>query len=290
MLRTTSDEPHKIRTDCLQAQHPALYPEIITVIPVVASVPARALALPPPIGDHFMLSMPLHHRCQHCQVPLPGLSRVPAPHLLQDMNLNGNRRGRRKPMFGVLHRRVEPSFRTMVNFRVVTRERLFQLFQLFQRLFSPSRFLGNQRTHHPHTWHRETDNRFQSYETVFYRLTPYSCLDAKELARFFAGNDKEEVVVFHGQIDSFFRVSHAALPSYPYSTLRVLTILCPILIGIFFYHTLHHKRLSTYLCTSAFSLFSFSRTKGYTRAALSYSTMITMTHTSRVTRCSITKH
>jgi hypothetical protein len=102
----------------------------------------------------------------------------------------------------------------MVNFRAVTPERLFQ------RMLSPNRVLGNQRRHHPHTWHRETDNRFQSYKAaISYHLTPYSRLDAKRACTIRAGNDKEEVVVFHGQIDSFsLGVSHAALRSHPYST------------------------------------------------------------------------
>jgi len=289
VLRTVTDGFRKIRTNCLQAQQ---CPEIITVIPVVALVPARASALPPPIDDRFMLSIPLHRRCQHWQVPLPGLCRVPAPHLLQDMSLNSNRRGRKKPMFGVLHRRVEPSFRMMVNFRVVTPEHLFQL---LQRLLNLTRLLGNQRTHHPHTWHRETDNRFQSYEAASHFLSSYTIRPPgrKRACTIRAGNDKEEVVVFHGQIDSFFRVLYATLRSYPYSAFTRTDDFMSYSHWHFFpYHTLHHKRLSTYLFMHhpPFLFLSFSRTKGYTRAALSYSTMITMTHTSRVTRCSITKH
>lgn len=153
VLRTVSGRFHKICTDCLRAQQ---HPEIITAIPVVVLVPARASALPPLIGGRFMLSIPLHHRCKHRQVPLPVLCQVPAPHLLQDMSLSSNQHGRRrKATVGVLHRRVESSFRTMVNFRTVTTERL-----LLQRLFS---LTLTRRTHHPHTWHRETQNGFQSY-------------------------------------------------------------------------------------------------------------------------------
>jgi hypothetical protein len=206
-LRAVSDGDHKLRTDCPRAQHLAQYPEIITVIPVVALVPARASALLPPIGDRFMLSIPLHHRCQHFQVPLSGSCRVPAPHLLQDMSLNSNRRGRRKPMLGAPHRRVEPSFRTMVNFRAVTPERLFQL---LQRLLSPTRLLGNQRTHHPHTWHRETDNRFQSYKAASYFLSSYTIQPPgrKRACTIRAGNDtttRRKSLYFTVRLIHFFR-------------------------------------------------------------------------------------
>src|ERR1700755_2983434 len=84
------------------------------------------------------------------------------------MSLNSNRRGQRKLILGVLRRRGESSFRTMVNFRAMTPDRLFQ------RLLSPIRLLGNLRRHHPHTWHRETDNRFQSYTTASYILSSYT--------------------------------------------------------------------------------------------------------------------
>lgn len=177
VLRTVNNGLHKISTYCLRAQH-SQHPEIITVILVVALVPARVSALPPPIGGRFMSSIPLHHRWQLCQVPLPGLFRVPASHLLQDMSLNSNRRGQKKPTPGVLRCRVESSFRTMVNFRAVIPERRFQC------MLSPT--LWNQRTHHPHTWNRETDDRFQSYgkqHLISYLLT-YNYLDAKGLARF----------------------------------------------------------------------------------------------------------
>jgi hypothetical protein len=257
VLRTVTDGLHKIRTNCLQAQQ---CPEIITVIPVVALVPARASALPPPIDDRFMLSIPLHHRCQHWQVPLPGLCRVPAPHLLQDMSLNSNRRGRKKPIPGVLHRRAEPSFRTMVNFRAVTTERLFQ------HLFSPSRLLGIQRTHHPHTWHRETDNRFQSYgkqHPIPYHLTPYSHLDAKELARFALATTRRKSLYFTVRLIHFLLgFSHAALRSHPYSAFTFTDDVMSYSHGIFSFTILCITRGHRFIyAPSSFSL-SFSGTKG----------------------------
>jgi len=220
-------------------------------------VPPRASALLPPIGGRFMLSIPLHHRYQHYQVPLSGLCRVPAPHLLQNMSLNSNRRGRRKHMFGVLHRRVEPSSRTMVNFRAVTPQRLFQL---FQRLLSPTRLLGNQRTHHPHTWHRETDNRFQSYEAATYFLSSYTIQPPgrKRACTIRAGNDtmtRRKSLYFAVRIH-FLGVSHAALRSYPYPAFTCSDDVMSYSHWHFFpYHTLHHSRSSTYLCT--IPLFSF---------------------------------
>jgi hypothetical protein len=130
------------------------------------------------------------------------------------MSLNTNRRGRGKPMFGVLHRRVEPSFRTMVNFRAVTPERLFQ------RLLSPTRLVGKQRTHHPHTWHRDTDNRFQSYEAASYFLSSYSIQPPgpKELARFALATTRRKSLYFTVRLIHFLGVSHTALCSHPYST------------------------------------------------------------------------
>src|SRR6266436_2688549 len=119
-LARLGDRPHKFRTDCLWAQHP----QIVTVIQVVALlVPARVSALLPPIGDRFRLSTPLHHRCPHCRVPLLEPCWVLAPHPMQDM-MKSNRRGPGKPMLGMLRRRVEPSFRTMVIFRAMTTDRL----------------------------------------------------------------------------------------------------------------------------------------------------------------------
>ena len=127
----------------------------------------RAPALSPPIGDCCRLSTPLYHRCPRNWVPLPELCRVPAPHLLQDMSLNRNRRGRRKAMLGVLQHRVELSFRTTA----MTVECLFQC------LLSPTRFMGNQWTHHPHTRNRETDKS----EATFYILSSYIIPTQKSL-------------------------------------------------------------------------------------------------------------
>jgi hypothetical protein len=193
-------------------------------------------------------------------------------------------------MLGVLHRRVESSFRTMVNFRAVTPERLFQ------RLLSPTRLLGNRRTHHPHTWHRETDNRFQSYEnSILYPIIlHHTAAWTQRACTIRAGNDKEEVVVFHGQIDSFsLGVSHVASRSHPYSTFTCSDDVMSYSHWHFFpYHTLHYKSSSLFMHHPPFLFLFFLGPKDNpnTRAALSYSTMITMTHTSRMTRCPITKH
>jgi hypothetical protein len=158
-------------------------------------------------------------------------------------------------MLGVLHLRLE-SFRTMVNLRAVTPEHL-----LFQRLSNPTRSLGNQRTHHPHTWHRETDNKFRSYGKQRSILYPSLYTNGhKRACTIRAGNDKEGVI-FHYSFS--FRVSHAALRSHPYSAFTYTDDVMSYSHWHFFpYHTLHHRRSSTYLCTILLFSFFFLGTKG----------------------------
>jgi hypothetical protein len=146
-------------------------------------------------------------------------------------------------MPGVLHRRLE-SFRTMVNSRAVTPERQFQC------PLSPNRLLGNQRTHHPHIRHRETSNRFRSHGKHHVIPSSYTIRTQKSCT-IRAGND--EGVIFY---DSFsLGVSHTALRSH--SSFFTCSDDCYVLFSshFFVYHTLHHKRSSTYLCTIL--LFSF---------------------------------
>lgn len=107
---------------------------------------------------------------------------------------------------------------------------------------------------------------------ISYHLTPYSRLDAKELARFALATTRKALYFTVKMIHFFggFTCRLTFSPLYlPLS--RVLTMLCPILISTFSLTILCITRGHRLIyAPSPFSLFLFfSRTKGYTRAALS---------------------
>jgi hypothetical protein len=234
LLATLGGSLYTIRPRCLWAQ----LPQIITVIPLVASVvPARAPPLPPPMCGRFRLST--HRQCPS-QVPLLGLCRVPIQFL------TSNRRGRRKPMLGGFHRRP---FRAMLNFRAVT-DRLVQALGLFFRerpLLYPDRFLKSQLMRHPHTWPR--------FLWEQHPISHHTAARMQKAYTFCAGNDKEGVV-FHIRLIHFFRVSQSAFCSHPYSVFTCADDFMSHFSLAFFPTILHHKGPLTYLCINPSSLFT----------------------------------
>jgi hypothetical protein len=92
---------------------------------------------------------------------------------------------------------------------------------------------------------------------ISYHLTPYGRLDAKELARFALATTRRKSLYFTVRLIHFLGFY---MPPYVLTLIllsRVLTILCPILIGIFSLTILCITRgyRLIYLCT--IRLFSF---------------------------------
>ena len=184
-----------------------------------------------------------------------------------------NRRGQRKPLIG---RRVEPSFRTMINYRAWLADRLVQAPGVFLRERpppDPGQLLEIQLTHHLHTWPRET--KFQCYET--YIPSSHTAVRTRRVYTFRAGNDEEEGVAwldwfislgFHSRPYSVFTYTYEVMSCFSFAF--SFTILC-----------MTRAQRLIYASPLFVSLSLGPKDDSRTRAV--YST--TITHTSRAWRC-----